>query len=158
MTRLALGSSLLVLALAGGGSSASDTVISVFVSAGNPATGFVDPDSKDSAKDLKQNLRKKKSIRLVEDQAKADVWVRVERRYKQGNGGQVAVQTSPTTAVAAAMEDQVVVATLIAGDYSTPLVGADWYSWGSAAGKLGGAIEKWVKENREQLIARRPKN
>ena len=78
----------------------------------------------------------------------------------RNTGSSIAVAVPNDTSVVASqapVEEQVVSATLITGDYSTEIVGANWWSWKAAAGQLANAIEKWVKENKEQVIARRPK-
>ncbi len=124
------------------------------MSAGDPASGFVQPDAKDSARDLTAALSGKKSMRLVTDRAQADVWVRVDKRFRRGTGSAIA-SGSGTTVGAAQVEDQVVSATLIVGDYTAELEGADWWSWKSAAGKLAKTIDKWIKENNEQIVSRR---
>src|SRR5260221_8147473 len=107
-------------------------------------------------RDLSESLRKRKAIRLVDDRGKADVWIRVDRRFKRGTGSAIATGGGPTVA-ASEIEDQVVSATLVAGDYTTEIVGADWWSWKSAAGKLAGDVEKRLQENKERLLSRRAK-
>ncbi len=136
--------------------SSSDGAIRVHVFAGDPKAGFVDPEAKDSARDLTEALRKKKAVRLVNEQDKADVWVRVDKRFIRATGGAVATDTG-STAVAVPLDEHVVQATLGAGDYSTEIAGANDWGYKRAAGKLADKVEKWLEQNRDQLLSRRPK-
>ena len=133
----------------------ADAPLKVCVSAGD-GSGFVQPDARDSARDLVGALRNKRSVQIVDDCKNADVRVRVDKRFTRDSGSAIATG-SGTVAAAAAVEEQVVVATLMVGDYSTEVVGIDWWSWKSAAGKLAGNIEKWIKENRKQILAGKTK-
>jgi hypothetical protein len=131
---------------------AEEAPLKVYVFAGD-SSGFVQPDAKDSARDLTGALRSKRSLRVVMVREDADVCVRVDKRFTRDSGSAIATGSGPVVA-AAAVEEQVVVATLIVGDYSTEVVGIDWWSWKSAAGKLAGNIDKWLKENKQQIRAR----
>lgn len=144
----------LTLVLPTGRLRGEEAPLKVYVFAGD-SSGFVQPDARDSAPDLTGALRGKRSVRVVDARESADVCVRVDRRFKRDSGSAIATGSGPMVA-AAAVEEQVVVATLIVGDYSTEVVGADWWSWKSAAGKLAGNIDKWLKENKQQIRARTP--
>jgi hypothetical protein len=129
-------------------------VVTVYVFAGDPTSGFVSPDARDSARDLTGALAGKRVVRVVTEREKADIWVRIDRRYLRPSGSAIATGNS-TMVAASQVEEQVVCATLIIGQYATPIEGIDWWSWKSAAGKLAKNIDRWVKENGEQIRARR---
>jgi hypothetical protein len=131
----------------------------VYVSAAHGPSGFVSPDAKDSAPDLTEALRTKRGLRLVNDRAKADVWIRVDKRFPRNTGGSVAVGAvnNPTvTATAIPLQEAVVLATLRAGDDTTELAGATGWTWKAAAGQLADQVQNWVKENKARLAAVAP--
>jgi len=135
--------------------------ITVFVSAATDASGFVSPDATDSAKDLSDALRKKKGLRLVDRKERADVWIRIDRRFTRNrdSGGRLEVDVDNATATIRQrpVEEGVLVATLSVGDYSTEVTAAAAWTWKSIAGQLAKAVERWINENRERVLARRPK-
>ena len=128
--------------------------IRVYVSAGE--SDLVDPDARDSANDLRDNLRQRR-ILVVEHRDAADVWVRVDKRHKGPSGLQLGMATGPTTALGIPIEEQVVFATLLVGDYSLEMVGRHTRSWKAAAGQVAKQVEKWINENSARLVARRSK-
>lgn len=129
--------------------------IRIYVSAGEVKADFVDPATRDSANDLRENLRKKRSLKVVDDQKIADVWIRVNRRFIQTSGSSNVLMTGSATGVATPINEAVILGTLIVGDYNLEMVGSHRISWKAAAGNLAKQLEKWVNENRSRLIERR---
>ncbi len=134
------------------GAAGGEDAICVYVYAGDARASFVDPEAKDSARDLTEALRKKKIVRIVVEKDRADVWVRVEKRFKRETGGGVVAG-----AVIVPNDEHVVQATLGAGDFTSEIAGTNEWGWKRAAGNLANKIANWVAENREQLLSQRSK-
>lgn len=131
-----------------------DNVIAIYVFAGDPSTGFVDPDLKASARHLTEEIRKRKLLRIVDDAARADVRVQIKRRSKRTEAGYAVGN------VVFPVEEMVIEATLSAGDYNTEVSGSGSRmtrdgSWKQGAKKLAESVEKWIVENRPLLVSRR---
>lgn len=145
----------LALALPAGTFAARDQgTILISVSATDPATGFVDPELKASAKDLTDELAKRKGLRVVDVSSKPDVRLQIKKRSKRAQAGYVA------GSVVVPIEETVLDVTLSAGEYSTDISGAgsrmtSGASWRKAAGKVAESIERWIVENKALLLARR---
>lgn len=146
-----------VVLVVGVGASAQTqpTNIKVFVTSGDGSTHFVNPEARDSADDVKNDIRGRKGLVLAESETDADVVVRVLQRFRGRSGRSVAVATSPTVAVATPILERVVVASLNVGDFTEEMTGAHTRSWGAASGKLVDQIEDWIRENRTRLLERR---
>lgn len=129
----------------------------VFVAAGEPEAPFVDPDLLESAQQVSRELGKKKGLGVPRKAGEADVQIRILRRLRRPSGYSGVVATSPTTAFALPFDEYALVASLVVGDYAQERTGAHTGSWRGAAGKLADQIERWVRQNREQLLARRGK-
>jgi hypothetical protein len=127
---------------------------------GAEAGGFVTPDVGDSVKDLNKALGGKKVLRLVPASEEADLVVTVVSRGLQETGRRIYRSRSTRHSYRSTSSKEtvkVVRATLAAGGYKLPMFGVDDLWWGSAAGDLAGKIDKWVKGNYGQLLARREK-
>lgn len=141
--------------------------IRVFVFTAIDPSGFTGPDQKqrlDSVADLKK-MHWGKTVEIVEKMEMADVTLEV-----LGRGGQE-VGTTTTTSQGAFGEWNtttssnvvaVVNVGLRAGDYkvvftgsSPPAPAIDFTPWRTAAAGAADQISRWLKQNHEQLIARR---
>jgi hypothetical protein len=105
--------------------------------AGVTKDGFQSPDVRDSVRDLRGALRgKQKTLYLVDGPEGADVVVVVEGRERVGS-------------------DRTVYAKLLVGAVEEPLRGSDDLFWSLAADEVAGQVDRWLKANRAQLMARR---
>jgi hypothetical protein len=122
--------------------------------------GFVTPDVGDSVKDLNKSLDGKKVLQLVPTADEADLVVTIVSRGLQETGRRIYRSSSTRHSYRSTSSKEmvkVVRATLVAGGYKLPMFGVDDLWWGSAAGDLAGKIDKWIKGNYGQLLARRDK-
>ena len=129
-----------------------------------PAAQFVDQKSKgraDSLKDVRDRMKGKKTLQLVDSVEEADLSVEIIERVFQQTGNSTST-FKPYVGVETTAESKPSIhVTLTAGTYSTELYGSQITVWGkggvwrSAAEGLASDVEKWVKENHEQLIAGR---
>jgi hypothetical protein len=125
-------------------------VITVSVFFGDPSAAFIDPPLQESAKDLAQALKGKKTVRLVEPPTLAQVEVRIVKRISRDSGS-IIVAPAPTVAFAFPNEKLVLVGLLSVGTYTQELTGSSDGSWVYAARHLASAIETWLKVNQTQL-------
>jgi len=131
--------------------------------AGAGVDGFLSPDVGDSTKDVTKFLRgKKKTLRLVETEADADLIVTITGREVQGTGKKEYTTRSSgkgssrkTTSSSKEKTVKVVFVTLQAGKYQMEMEGVDSGFWSAAAHQLAGKIDKWIKQNHAQIISRR---
>lgn len=133
--------------------------IRVYVSTAQPAGGFVDQDSKHretTKKELASELKgKKKTIEVVDTAERADILIEVksagyadgaiETRANVLGGG---VSSSPKKEYRA-------VVSLTVGEYSTDMTVQRGAFSTLAASRLADDIEKWIKDNRERVLAAR---
>ena len=120
--------------------------------------GFQRADIADSTRDLREALKgKKKTLVLVDDARQADVAVIVEDRGRDVVGTRVRREDWPGGGdVESTVKTlKTVRATLIAGPYEQALVGTDDIFWSLAADQLASQVDRWIKTNREHLLARR---
>lgn len=116
---------------------------------------FVDQEFKnrrDATEDIRRQLQGKSDIQLVEPPAAADVTVEVLRRSREDDD-RPSDQKNPSTLMLIKLR-------LSAGTYSTELTGDSKPSFTqrrSAARDAGNRVLKWVKDNRDRLIAARGK-
>lgn len=142
-------------------------VIGVFVRGADGGSAFLEPAVADSIEDLRDQLKGKKTLRVVEDAGAADVIVEVLGRGWEATGssttevkstlntdwsGKPVVEQSATSEADTAM---VLRAQLIVGDYSLKMAGRHGARWKGAAGHLAGKIDAWIEQNRAQLLERR---
>lgn len=135
--------------------------LSVYVFTAETEGGFVDADSKqraDSVRDLREALRKKKTVIVVESSDDADLLVEVLRRgldetgktstkTSAGLGGLYSTTTKDTEAM--------VRTKLTVGEYSTEIVGKNdgriTNVWRTAANNAANQIDKWINANRDRV-------
>jgi hypothetical protein len=125
------------------------------------AGGFVDAAAKqlqDSTADLRARLQKSKSLAVVESEADADLVVAVVQRGLAPTGS-VIVEANTLPGIGTRIKTSesalpCVLAELRVGAYRTTLQ-AEGHFWAAAAALVGVQIEHWVKDNREQLRAKR---
>ena len=132
------------------------------------ADGFVDDTLKgqqDSFADLTERLRKSKTVEVVDASAVADVTIEIRGRgWKET--GETSTKTIALPPIAgggfssrtSADGELQVAIVLRAGAYEKELSARGDHAirpWKAIADRLAGGIEKWVKENRATLLARR---
>ena len=125
--------------------------------------GFAPPEVGDSIKDLQRALqRKDRTLRLVASPDQADLLLEVTGRQERGVGparwetkSTRSGSSYKTTTRQVQDTVKVVSARLRAGSFALELEGTDVAFWGSAAGNLASQVEKWVKQNQEELLAHR---
>lgn len=133
----------------------------VYVTGDN--NGFSAAGANDSAMDLKKSLANKKTLRVVDSPAEADIIVRIDSRdsHKEVDGyttntnrsddGRSSTRTTTTN-------DKTVRnlhATLMAGNFTQALSAQSEMSWRFAADNIAGQVERWTRENYAKLMARR---
>lgn len=133
----------------------------VYVTGDN--NGFSAAGANDSAMDLKKSLTNKKTLRIVDSPAEADIIVRIDSRdsHKEVDGyttntnrsddGRSSTRTTTTN-------DKTVRnlhATLMAGNVTQALSAQSEMSWRFAADNIAGQVERWTRENYSKLMARR---
>ena len=145
---------LLVLAVGAPGQSSPADRVPTYCVAAFEKSGFVDgrmKDRQDSAADLAKALADSKDVVVVSSADQASVIVeivdrstnRTSRRVYDKTGGHYVEDTT-----------YFVKARLRVGTYEVPLegkTGTGYGSWRLAAGSLGDAVEKWVRQNRARL-------
>lgn len=138
--------------------------IKVFIFTAANEGGFVDTDQKqrsDSVEDLKKELTREKLVQIVPQRELADIALEVLGRAAAATG-----TTTTTTRGAYGVQNSTsqnntmltVQVGLKAGNYSTIIEGVDpsaFKMWRVAMGDAIRQINKWIKDNREKLIARR---
>lgn len=120
--------------------------------------GFVSADVGDSVKDLQKTLDGKKVINLVRDPRDAEVVVIVVGRGNEETGKEVYHSHSYGHSYSSSTTKEtvrVVHAVLKTGSYELEMFGVDNVWWGLAAKDLGKKVEKWVKDNYDQILSRR---
>ena len=129
-------------------------------------SGFSAPGTADSVKDVKNSLRGKKLVVLTDDPATAEVVVEILGRFKDYRGQSyttaTAINDSTVTAKTTQKKSAVVAAKLVVGEYSLEVVGEAGGmgkfgigAWGDAANQIAKQVDEFIKENYEQLAARR---
>ena len=121
--------------------------------------GFVTPEVGDSLKDLLGAFDGKKDVvQLVDSPDKADLVVTVQGRGYQETGRRVYRSTRTRHSYRSTSSKEtvkVVRASLEAGAYKLTIYGVDNNFWKSAANGLASQVEKWIKGNYAQLLAKR---
>ena len=125
--------------------------IAVFVTSVGALKGFTDPskENRDSVKDLRDDLKDKKNLVLVETREAARIVLVVMGREK----AQVTVGLFGDPA-----RDVILRVQFIAGKMETELTASaqggtlsSGGAWGRAAGKIADQVDDWAKENRTRL-------
>jgi predicted Zn-dependent protease len=132
------------------------------------AEGFVDDALKgqqDSFADLAERLRRNKAFDVVEDAARADIAVEIRGRGWKNTGATSTTTTQMPTIAGGGLSSTTtpdrtkeVTIVLKAGSYEKEFSARNdqvFGAWKAIAGRLSNDIEKWVRENRAQLMARR---
>jgi hypothetical protein len=126
--------------------------------------GFVDIDKgvQDSIDDLRQELGKNPSLRLVEDErsAKLRLLVAERRRFNTGKSVVTGVGTNgsttggvaTSTGVSIPVEGYRVETVLRADDYEKTLIGESETRWKGCAQSIADDVAVWLKANRERLL------
>jgi hypothetical protein len=126
---------------------------------GAEAGGFVTPEVGDSLRDLIGAFEGKKDVvRLVDAADQADIVVIVQGRGYQETGRRVYRSTRTRHSYRSTSSKETVKvlrASLQAGNYRLTLYGVDNAFWKTAAKSLAGQVEKWIKGNRPQILAKR---
>jgi hypothetical protein len=126
---------------------------------GAGASGFVTPEVGDSLKDVLGAFEGKKDvIQLVDSPDKADLVLTVQGRGYQETGRRIYRSTRTKRSYRSTSTKEtvkVVRASLEAGAYRLTIYGVDNSFWKSAANGLAGQVEKWVKGNYPQIMAKR---
>ena len=128
--------------------------------------GFVDDTLKgqqDSFADLTERLRKSKTLTVVDDPAVADVTLEIRGRGWKATSitGDVITEKDVVLSPAARDLRKEVTIVLKAGTYEKALSAQNsqvFGAWKAIAGRLASDVEKWVKDNRTQLLSRRTAN
>ena len=123
--------------------------------------GFVSADVGDSVKDLQKTLDGKKVIDLVRDPREAEVVVIILGRGAEETGRETYHSHSSGHSYSSTRTKEtvrVVRAVLKAGSYELEMFGIDNVWWGLAAKDLGKKVEKWVKDNYDQILSRRERH
>jgi hypothetical protein len=136
-------------------------IASVFVTGDN--NGFSASGANDSALDLQKSLANKKSLRVVNSPAEADIVVRIDSRdsHKEVDGYTSNRTTSDdgrSSTRTTTSNDKTIRnlhATLMAGDFTQALDAQSEMSWRFAADNIAGQIERWSRENYPRLMSRR---
>jgi len=133
----------------------------VFVIAQPGEGGFIAPGVPDSVRDLKSEITKRSSLRLVATAEAADIVLRVLDRKKVSREPSGAASFPVGNAVVAVpldAEGNLLSTVMEVGDYRRPIdvvfsgVGGVWKE---CAEQVSKQLHEWVVANREQLAARR---
>lgn len=128
-----------------------DAPIPIFVTSAGALGGFTDPskENQDTVKDLRNSLRGRKSIVLVEKREEAMIVLVVMGREK----AQVTAGLLGGSA-----RDVMLRVKFIIADVETEMTASaqggtlsSGGAWGRAAGKIAGQVEDWIKANRAKL-------
>jgi hypothetical protein len=133
-------------------------LIRVYVVPATSDSGFVDPRLADSRADLLNFFRRfeKKRVVVVESAEAADLSVEILSSSHEVTGEETTGRVGRTTysANTHASTAPIVRVLLRAGTHEAVMTGAG-VNWRTSAVYAGAEIRKWIKANREQLIAKR---
>lgn len=141
---------ILVLLSTISGAAQTPVGVPVFVTSAGAANGLSDPnkDNQDSVKDLRNSLKGKKGLTLVESAEDATLVLTVHNRGRSqytasvfGPGRDVSLNVTLTYKG----NESLLSATALGG---TGITGG---AWKKAAGKIAEQVETWAKTNREAL-------
>ncbi|MDE1163753.1 MAG: hypothetical protein PW792_17650 [Acidobacteriaceae bacterium] len=139
----------------------AQTPISIYVQAGTG--GFAANGAGDSATDIAANLQKKRGFQIVDSPANADVILRVDSRNTRQEAYSITTNANESkdgkSATATTTQNKKTIlevhATIVAGDFQLPLLGASTFSWRLSAGDITSQLEHWTKENYAKLVEKR---
>lgn len=134
-------------------------VMNVYVS-GAESGGFMTPEVSESVKDVRKALDGKKVLQVVDSPQSADLIVIVLGRDLPETGRRIYRSRHTRRSYRSTSSKEVykaVRARLQAGSYQLRVSGYDNLWWGTAAKNLATRVEKWVKGNYGQMMARRDK-
>jgi hypothetical protein len=122
--------------------------------------GFIETDKgvRDSIKDIQGELRKKKALRVVTDEAEATLKLFVVKRTMGAQSGSgVAVGVAPGLGVLLGSRVRTVEAVLRFGSYERPLVGDDEGkdAWSECAEAIAKDVAIWLEANRERVAGQK---
>jgi hypothetical protein len=139
---------------------ATSQPVSIYVGP-NVRNGFVDIDKgvQDSIEDLRQELRRNSSLRLVADEAAARLKLYVAGRSKANTGDSVVTGQGSATAggaasgvgVAVAIEGYRVETILRVGDYERQFTGESKSRWKGCARSIAEDLAIWLKANQDHI-------
>lgn len=139
------------------GLAAAQDTIRVHVMAAGEDAGFTSKGADDSVADLAKALGRKRRLMVVPSRSGADVVIRVESRDSHWEtGGAYSYRDSKgrTQVYSAIRKEKVVYATLHVEDYSHQLHG-EGATWRQASDRVANDVDKWIQQNRRQLLERR---
>jgi hypothetical protein len=135
--------------------------VAVFVVADRGAEGFIAPGVPDSVRDVKSEIPKRSSLRLVATAEEADIVLRVleRRKVRQDAQGAVAFPVGAgAVAVPIGTEGNLLETIMEIGDYRRPIdvvfTGTAGV-WRECAEQVSKRLHEWVVANREQIAARK---
>jgi hypothetical protein len=146
---------------------AAQRPIRVYVAQVEAPSGFTDPDHKrrvDSRLDLLKNLRDDKTLDVIETADGADLTLDVLASSHAATGA-VTTDTSAKAPIlgrgsystSTAETAPTVIVKLTAGAYQHEIRGmVKSIRWRDAAYDAGRQIKKWIKDNKQQLLAPKP--
>jgi hypothetical protein len=149
---------ILALALVGVASPvfAQSKTITVFVTSAGAANGFTDPnkENQDTMKDLRDHLKGRKSLSVVDAREGADIVLVVLNREK------AQMTASPLGGLLGTgpSRDCTVRIKFLYKDLETEMSGSasggtmmSGGAWGKAAGKVAKQVEQWIDANKDKL-------
>lgn len=151
----------LLLSFAIVGSALAQAPISIYVQAGNG--GFAANGAGDSAADITASLQKRRGFQLADSPANADIILRVDSRNSRQETYSITTNANESkdgkSATATTTQNKKTIlevhATLVAGDFQLPLLGASTFSWRLSASDVLSQLEHWTKENYAKLVEKR---
>ena len=134
--------------------------VSVFVVAQPGEGGFIAPGVPDSVRDLRSEIPKRSSLRLVATAEAADIVLRVLDRRKvsrEPSGAAAFPVGSAVVAVPLDAEGNLLSTVMEVGNYKRPIdvvLSGIGGVWKECAEQVSKQLHEWVVANREQLAAR----
>jgi hypothetical protein len=133
--------------------------VTVYVGPLPSGDGFVetDKDTGDSIKDIRRELKREKTVRVVDEERGADVSLYVVQRgthYIPG-GSTIATRAGNSTYVASASYTAYHLETVLrAGDYERVFSAEGIWTWSSLAKRIAKDVSVWTAANRERVASR----
>ncbi len=135
--------------------------VAVYVVAQPGEEGFIAPGVPDSVRDLRSEIPKRSSLRLVSTVEEADIVLKVVDRRKVSREAAGAVAFPVGAAVVALpldTEGNLLSTVMEIGDYRRPIdvvFSGTGGVWKECAEQVSKQLHEWVVANREQIAARR---
>jgi hypothetical protein len=130
---------------------AIDRPVSIFVTSDGAANGFTDPNkgNQDTMKDLRDSLKGRKTIALVESREAADIVLVVMSREKaQVTAGVFGGDARDVTVRVKFIYKETETEMSASAQGGGMMSGG---AWGKAAGKVAKQVEQWIEANRAKL-------